>query len=216
MVKNEYGNIDFLRIISAVIVIAIHTDPLQSVNSIIIEKIIRLIYEFAVPFFFITSGFFLERNLGRVFEQRNRESIVLLNVKKLFKYYLIWELIYFPLTVVEFKSYSYPLLVKFVIFAHDFLFTGKFEWSFHLWYLIASIWAVAFIWISFKLRLHSMILDVLAVILFVLATVLQDETGLFNDFNVISVASSIYAKIFGSGGGIVQPNVLPYRSMVLE
>lgn len=53
-------SIDAMRIIAMVFVVLIHTDPFQDVNAIgnMINFGIKTISRFAVPFFFITSGYF--------------------------------------------------------------------------------------------------------------------------------------------------------------
>lgn len=60
----KFEAVDLFRIISAVIVIAIHTNPFSSIASGMTGRIIRMVFEFPVPFFFITSGFFLQKKLS--------------------------------------------------------------------------------------------------------------------------------------------------------
>ena len=56
--QKEYGGIDIFRIIAAILIVAIHTSPLSSINSTADFLFTRIIARVGVPFFFMTSGFF--------------------------------------------------------------------------------------------------------------------------------------------------------------
>ena len=56
--KNYYG-IDLLKFIMAVCVVAIHTQPLYSVQSIVVQRLFDTITSLAEPYFFSVSGFLL-------------------------------------------------------------------------------------------------------------------------------------------------------------
>ncbi|MDE6607367.1 MAG: acyltransferase, partial [Lachnospiraceae bacterium] len=56
---NSYVGIDYFRVIAAFLVIAIHTSPLADVNELADFMLTRILARIAVPFFFMTSGFFL-------------------------------------------------------------------------------------------------------------------------------------------------------------
>lgn len=49
--KNYYG-IDLLKLIMAVCVVAIHTQPLYSIQSIVVQRLFDTITSLAVPYFF--------------------------------------------------------------------------------------------------------------------------------------------------------------------
>ena len=60
MSKNKsYTGVDYFRLISAYLIIAIHTSPLTSVSATGDFIFTRIVARIAVPFFFMTSGFFL-------------------------------------------------------------------------------------------------------------------------------------------------------------
>ena len=54
-----YPALDAFRLIAAILVIAIHTSPLSDISSAADFILTRIIARIAVPFFFMTSGFFL-------------------------------------------------------------------------------------------------------------------------------------------------------------
>ena len=59
MNKNKYySGINWMRLIAAVLVITIHTSPLASYNTTGDFILTRVIARVAVPFFFMTTGYF--------------------------------------------------------------------------------------------------------------------------------------------------------------
>ena len=60
MSKERYHTaIDWLRLAAAILVIAIHTSPLADFSEAGDFILTRVLARIAVPFFFITSGYFL-------------------------------------------------------------------------------------------------------------------------------------------------------------
>ena len=60
MNKQQYGTLDLFRLLAAVMVMAIHTAPLESVNSELDYIFGIIIPRVAVPFFFMVSGQFTD------------------------------------------------------------------------------------------------------------------------------------------------------------
>ena len=54
-----YSGIDWFRLFAALLVIAVHTSPLSGISETGDFILTRVIARIAVPFFFMTSGFFL-------------------------------------------------------------------------------------------------------------------------------------------------------------
>ena len=57
--NKNYSGIDCFRLIAALLIIAIHTSPLASLSETGDFILTRVSARVAVPFFFMTSGFFL-------------------------------------------------------------------------------------------------------------------------------------------------------------
>lgn len=55
----EYAGIDVFRVVAAVLVAAIHISPLASYNELADMALTKIAARTAVPFFFMTTGFFL-------------------------------------------------------------------------------------------------------------------------------------------------------------
>ena len=62
-VKNSYTGVDFLKLLFAICIIALHTKALNIFPDIIDYMITRAIFRVAVPYFFVATGFFLGKKL---------------------------------------------------------------------------------------------------------------------------------------------------------
>lgn len=67
----QYNNIDLIKFIMAFAVVAIHTNPLVDCKNDIVQIVYNNIVNMAVPFFFLTTGFFTFRE-NVIFEQSIR------------------------------------------------------------------------------------------------------------------------------------------------
>lgn len=125
--REYYTGIDYFRFIAALLIIAIHTSPLGKINDTGNFILTRVVARVAVPFFFMTSGFFMlsryDYNGARLIKFIKRTAIL----------YGISILLYMPVNIYNgyFKmDYFIPNLIK------DILFDGT---MYHLWYLPAAI-----------------------------------------------------------------------------
>lgn len=136
MEKNKsYTGIDIFRFAAALMIIAIHTSPLESFHELGDFVLTRVTARVAVPFFLMTSGFFLisryADGAGRLKEFVKRSALL----------YGIAILVYLPVNLYNgyFKmEYAAANLLK------DIAFDGTF---YHLWYLPASIMGAAIAWL---------------------------------------------------------------------
>lgn len=120
----SYAGIDCFRMVAALLVITIHTSPLLSLNETADFILTRVIARVAVPFFFMTSGFFLiPGNFSKL------KSFV----QSTLKIYAVAILIYIPVNIYNgyFTGNNlFPKIIK------DLVFDGT---VYHLWYLPAAV-----------------------------------------------------------------------------
>ena len=142
---NKQNNaIDLTKFICAVFVVAIHVPPFGSsegttilgyFNFFIQDYLARI----AVPFFFITSGYFLFKKTDRNnFDLKPSKQYVL----KLIKLYLIWSVIYFPVRLGSIITDKKGIIHGIITYFKDFIFSTSYS---HLWYLNALIFATVVI-----------------------------------------------------------------------
>lgn len=112
------GTIDIAKIIMAILVVGIHTEPFGF--NIWLDRIFGIATRFCVPFFFVASSYFFFKGSKKIVSYTKRISIL----------YLVWSLIYLPLNI--------PLLAEMSI--GEVLLLLFWHGNNHsLWYLLASI-----------------------------------------------------------------------------
>lgn len=101
--KNYYG-IDLLKFIMAVCVVAIHTQPLYSIQSIVVQRLFDTITSLAVPYFFSVSGFLLFSKIDANILSRKSMEVCKKYLSRVLSLYVIWNIIYLPITIFGFKE----------------------------------------------------------------------------------------------------------------
>lgn len=143
--KVNYKGIDLFKIICALLVVAIHTEP--GISNIWLDRVIGLFTRTAVPYFFVANGFFFEKgkNINKT-------------LKRLFILYFVNIFINLPFVYTNvFTNFSVYKLLKILLI--DGVNT-------HLWYLPASIIAITFYYLLSKFISKKKIL-VLSLLLFI-------------------------------------------------
>jgi serine/alanine racemase len=143
--ERQYYCVDLLKFICALLVVAIHVAPLSTYSSLLNYGIQTWFARIAVPFYFIASGYFLFRKTS--YENFNKE-IALSYARRIFRLYIIWTIIYFPL-ILKYIILPTPRGAIFGLIGsvRDFIFSGSYM---HLWYLNATI--VATLMLAFCLH----------------------------------------------------------------
>ncbi len=121
----RHHGIDCMRFVAFLAVVAIHAMayPLQGTYGMTPESLISVLSRFAVPFFFITSGYFLARH------HKTPWPAILKLAKRLLPHFLCWGLLYLYLFGDPHRTLTRPWELL------HFLITGAPSW--HLWFLPA-------------------------------------------------------------------------------
>lgn len=171
---NRIQSVDVIRVLAIVSVLIIHTTPFQTMPLLWegewdAAKIVNQVARFAVPFFFILSGYFWAHKFAddNLVVQPTLEAM-----KRIALIFIAWSLIYLvPLHLMDAfeRGPLGPIIVM-----YDYLSVAVRDsplalilegTQVHLWYLTSLLLSLAIsaAFLRFKLRLH---LVVLAVILF--------------------------------------------------
>lgn len=154
LVHEEYRVLDVMKFVMAIVVVAIHTRPELSFSSLIVRNFFEAVYSIAVPFFFMTSGFLLFRKISLPLTDEG-ELRIKSYLKRMCKLYVLWTIVYLPLTVYGFYLDGISPLKAVVLFFRNFLLVGENYMSWPLWYLLALIVAVSIIYILLKLKVSK-------------------------------------------------------------
>lgn len=71
---------------------------------------------------------------------------------KILKMYLLWTLLYLPLAVNHYISLGTPFMKGVGLYIRGFLFIGEQYNSWPLWYLLATVYALIFVWLLLKMK----------------------------------------------------------------
>lgn len=162
-INKEFRLLDIVKLIMAIVVIAIHTHPERSSNYVFVQKSAEIIYSLAVPFFFMAPGFLLFKKINLPLDDDGNQRIKRY-LSKIVKLYLLWTAIYLPMSVLGFVNDGTSLMKSVLIFVRNVLLVGENFMSWPLWYLLALIVAVLIIWGLLKLRMPRRIILLLSVI----------------------------------------------------
>lgn len=139
--NNDYKLIDLIKFLCAYLVIGIHTRPLQAV-SVLLDKVVYYnISNYAVPFFYACTGYFL------IVKQPEKDLHTKLcyRIKKIFNIYIIWSIVYLPLTVYGWFIEGNKTVEYAALCIRNYILVGDNFYSWALWYLNGLIFALILI-----------------------------------------------------------------------
>ena len=130
-----------MKFICAFLVIGIHTSPFQTVSDVADKLFYYNISNYAVPFFYACTGYFL------IVKQQNKSvhEKIGFRVKKVLRLYVIWSIVYLPLTFCGWIIEGNREPVYLFCCLRNFILVGDNFYSWALWYLNGLIFALIFI-----------------------------------------------------------------------
>lgn len=148
--EKQYRAIDIMKFISSVMVIVVHTSPLLPYTPFGNFVLINILGRFVVPFFFISTSFFVS------LKSRENPSYFKKYMKALFKLYIFWSILYIPCGFVwiqqnmDIPFYLYPVALLL-----GFFYLGTY---YHLWYVPALIFSLLVVdWYTRHFRLRFLL-----------------------------------------------------------
>ncbi len=139
-------SIDLFRYICAVLVVAIHTNPISDINGKLGYLCTQILPRIGVPFFFAVAGFYYIQKL------ETGKPVFLSYMKKLLGVYFIWSLLYAVLDYLQYHPEDMGAFVKDCI--RRILITGISE---HFWFFPALIISVCITTLCFKLGIQKLL-----------------------------------------------------------
>lgn len=169
--RNHYYSIDALKVIASLLVICIHTNPFYYINPSLALIIKDIIARTAVPFFFITSGYFFSLKLEKT---DNAKKALLHRIYWLMRIYLLWSLIYWVYEFINIFSNGSTFRINLktiLLFFRDFFILGNFI---HLWFLPSLIISTIFIALYHKFMFHKRKVLILIILLLYIVGAMGD------------------------------------------
>lgn len=199
MKQKKFNSIDLFKLFMAVAVVAIHTNPIINWTNQAAIRVIVIIEEWAVPFFFIASGFFLFCTMKRPY----KDSLARIDnyIIKIVKMYCAWTVISLPVIIYGYVISGNGVISCILSFFKYFLFVGKLYNAYHLWYLLSLIYALVAIRFMIKkdLQLHLIVSISVSVSLF--GEVMSVLMGHLDTIEgMLHKIVSLYQYVFNGGG----------------
>lgn len=138
--KKEFFWVDFFRVVFAIGIVTFHSDPLKEINSAASYFLSHVLTRLGVPFFLMTSGFFLCDKLNQ--PDRVRQYAV-----RLLQLYLIYSAIYFPEALARYIGDCEHFASHMLRYFQYFFLIGS---SYHLWYFLGLIYATLLLYFLCK------------------------------------------------------------------
>ncbi len=167
-----YPYIDVMRIVASILVVTIHTAPFEMLCPPFDFVLTKIIARLAVPFFFVTSGYFLFKDGYPSLNKVKKTCLSLL------KYYFLSIIIYLPVMIYNQYFYSKNILFEMV---KDFVVDGMF---YHLWYFPAVIIGIVII-VIFKKYFSTNFVMALAFVLYMIGICGDSYYGFVRDIPVL-------------------------------
>lgn len=189
MCSKEVIGIDCMKFFFAICVVAIHTHPYSNYTStpFTVERILDILLLCAVPFFFITTGYFIGKKLSSLFSDEKNESVLKYYLLKYLKLYLIWTIAYLPITLYYYmvisSQKSFGLML--IDFLRGLILLGEHWNSWMLWYLLSMIYALIIFSLIRLLKGSFGVVYVISVVIFILSAVFDCFSNISNTGFVI-------------------------------
>ena len=183
----KYNMIDLMRFVAAILVICIHTRPFEQISWSIDYILVDIIARIAVPFFFITSGFFYYKKIQKSGTNNNY-------ILRLIKLYLIATVIYLPLTIYKISNSDNSILKEIMIFFRSFVFAGGS--ASQLWYFTALIFDVFVINIMLKKHIDIKKIFAISIVFYFLGLIAGAYYGIVQYIPLLNKLVNIYLDIF--------------------
>lgn len=150
----KINSIDILRLICAIMVVAIHTQPLSEYENLTGYIATYVFPRLGVPFFFAVSGYSYISGLIQ------GKKVFVKYIKRLLTIYILWSLIYYLVDFTQVMSSNSSLTGFLKSCFFDFLITGS---HYQLWFFPVLISCVILVTV---LRRHLVCLSILSFLLY--------------------------------------------------
>ena len=143
-----YPNLDLAKFVCALLVVVIHTSPLENTAELAHFYLNNVFARVAVPLFFAASGFLFCRGLtfenGRIARTKGNLRRLILTVRRNVVLYVIWSLAYLAVALPEWYRSGWWGIAALKDWLHAFFLIGR---PYQLWYLLSLFLALPMLYI---------------------------------------------------------------------
>lgn len=192
--KARYIIIDIMKIFFAYLIMIHHIYLQYGINNNATRVISFIVGYMVVPYFFVTSGYFLFNKISLHIDAKT--SVIKLYAKKIVIMYLIWTVIMIVFRIPEIVSIGTDIREQFIYwgkYIRVVLVIGEYQ----LWYLIGIIQALIIFAICFKKnRIRTCV--IVAAIIYILKIVIECLPTIVTGNFVLENIFQLYNIVFGT------------------
>lgn len=135
----QYNGINIIKFIMAFAVIAIHVQS-NLMHGNLFPIAVRWVLGFAVPFFFISSGFLIYNRIkiNNSLSEFETKKYLLKKTKSFLIIFVYWLLIYLPFSIIHFNRESFSILKSITYYFGSLFINGMSYLAWPLWYVYSS------------------------------------------------------------------------------
>lgn len=184
MKRKIYSGFDVTKFVLAIFVICIHTHPFKETTNPFLLFWTQYGFHFAVPMFFAIAGFLLFAKTKELPLENSLPDIkkYLINIVRL---YIIWNLVYFPIAVYGYIKLGIHIKVAIYQYVRDFFLIGEHYLSWHLWYLLGTIYGLLIITLMIKFHFSNFSMLLCGFLFYILSVFIDWNVGNINSYNGI-------------------------------
>ncbi len=188
----NYQSIDLMKYIAALMVIGVHTKLFMPFSQLLNFAFANVLARIAVPFFFITSAYFLKRGI------EHKTNYLQHYLLSLLKGYLIWSVLYLPVGINWIAdNYDLPFYLYPVALIVGLFYVGTY---YHLWYIPALIIAILLVhWLLKKTNYPT--LFAAAILLYGFGS-LETYYGLITNPTLLAIVNRYMALFITTRNGL--------------
>lgn len=198
MMSKNVNSIDICKFIMSICVVAIHIHPLANCNNDLLLSVYNNIVSLAVPFFFTSTGYFLFHRMGDNLSGKEALNILKMRILQLFKVYIFWSVIYFPIALFYYFHDNQGFLFDLCDYIRKFLFTSSNHFSTQFWYLLRLIYSLLLIYFLLRKKITVKVILAIGFVFYILGMFINykikmnDMTGIFG--NILKYFVSIFSQ----------------------
>ncbi len=151
----KYNAIDLFKFIMALAVVAIHVMPHVILGEGIAYSALANLFDTAVPFFFLATGFLLAEKLKTKETVEEKTKVIRASLFKMIKLYALWSLIYLPVYIISCINSGQSFGTSAADYIRGFFLTGDHYNSYILWYLLSSIYALLLVFLLYRYNIKE-------------------------------------------------------------
>lgn len=185
--KDNYGWLDRFRLPAALLVIAIHTSPLDTFSPEGDFFLTRVLARIAVPFFFMVTGQFVIGKIMAAGEEQSKRQILLSYLRKNLILYIISILLYLPIGIYagQYQDMTIMSILKMVLFDGTF---------YHLWYLPACLLGTVLVYLMSRfLKLRGVL--IVSFVLYLTGLIGDSYFGLVQKLPALNILYEFFFRI---------------------